>query len=679
MSINKSKGADNIRILVASMVEAANSGHPGGAMGAAEFMNVLYSRFLVYDPEDPSWMGRDRFFMDPGHMSALLYSTLALTGKYTMEELRQFRQWGSVTPGHPELDVERGIENSSGPLGQGHVMAVGCAIAESILEARFGRVVAHKTYALISDGGVQEEISQGAGRIAGTLGLHNLIMYYDANNVQLSTKVDEVTTEDTASKYRAWGWNVMEVNGSDEDEIAEALLKANEEKERPTLIIGRTTMARKVVKTNGESLEGAVSTHGQPLSKAGADVRLTIEGMGGDADDPWKIFPEVEEEYARRKVELRQIVEARKKEYVEWALQHMELRDQLGLYFDRKLPELDWDSLEFKDTLATRAASSQVLGFLADHLPNIVVSSADLANSDKTDGFLKKTRALARGDMGGAFLQAGVAELTMASIMNGIALHGGFIAACGTFFVFSDYEKPAIRMSALMELPVKYIFSHDSFRVGEDGPTHEPIEQEAQIRLMEQVRNLSGKRSTIVLRPADGMETLASYEIAMNTWDRPTVLILSREDIPSCSMKQLGRKAVIEGVKRGGYCIYDAAEAGTRPDVVLIGSGSDVSLLYESAVQLKEDGITARVVSVPSLGILMDQEDAYRESLLPEGVPQFALSSGLPSVFYPILRGKFEAVGLERFGASAPAKVLNKEFGYETAKIYEKIKHFLRK
>lgn len=679
MSINKSKGADNIRILVASMVEAANSGHPGGAMGAAEFMNVLYSRFLVYDPEDPSWMGRDRFFMDPGHMSALLYSTLALTGKYTMEELRQFRQWGSVTPGHPELDVERGIENSSGPLGQGHVMAVGCAIAESILEARFGDVVAHKTYALISDGGVQEEISQGAGRIAGTLGLHNLIMYYDANNVQLSTKVDEVTTEDTASKYRAWGWNVMEVNGSDEDEIAEALLKANEEKERPTLIIGRTTMARKVVKTNGESLEGAVSTHGQPLSKAGADVRLTIEGMGGDADDPWKIFPEVEEEYARRKVELRQIVEARKKEYVEWALQHMELRDQLGLYFDRKLPELDWDSLEFKDTLATRAASSQVLGFLADHLPNMVVSSADLANSDKTDGFLKKTRALARGDMGGAFLQAGVAELTMAAIMNGIALHGGFIAACGTFFVFSDYEKPAIRMSALMELPVKYIFSHDSFRVGEDGPTHEPIEQEAQIRLMEQVHNLSGKRSTVVFRPADGLETLACYEIAMNTWDRPTVLILSREDIPSCSMKQIGRKAVIEGVKRGGYCIYDAAESGRRPDVVLIGSGSDVSLLYESAVRLKEDGITTRVVSVPSLGILMDQDDLYRESLLPEGVPQFALSSGLPSVFYPILRGKFESVGLERFGASAPAKVLNKEFGYETAKIYEKIKHFLRK
>lgn len=674
-----SKGADNIRILVASMVEAANSGHPGGAMGAAEFMNVLYSRFLVYDPEDPNWMGRDRFFLDPGHMSALLYSTLALTGKYTMEELRQFRQWGSVTPGHPELDVERGVENTSGPLGQGHVMAVGCAIAESILEARFGKVVSHKTYALISDGGVQEEISQGAGRIAGALGLHNLIMYYDSNNVQLSTKVDEVTTEDTAAKYRSWGWNVLEVNGSDENEIADALLKANEEKERPTLIIGHTTMARKVVKADGGSLEGAVSTHGQPLSKAGADMKLTILGMGGDPENPWKILPEVEEEYARRKVELQQIVEARKKEYVEWALNNMELRDQLGLYFDRKLPELNWDELKFKDSLATRAASAQVLGFLAEHVPNMVVSSADLANSDKTDGFLKKTRALARGDMGGAFLQAGVAELTMAAIMNGIALHGGFITACGTFFVFSDYEKPAIRMSALMELPVKYIFTHDSFRVGEDGPTHEPIEQEAQIRLMEQVHNFSGKRSTIVLRPADGLETLASYEVAMNTWDRPTVMILSREDIPSHTMTQIGRKDVIQGVKRGGYCMYDPTEGKALPDVVLIGSGSDVSLLFEAAELLKEEGIMARVVSIPSLGMLMDQGKEYLESLLPEGVPQFALSSGLPSVFYPILSGKFMSIGMERFGASAPAKVLNKEFGYENVKISEKIKHFLRK
>ena len=666
-------GADNIRMLVAAMVEKAKSGHPGGAMGGADFVDVLFRKFMVYDPADPNWIGRDRFFLDPGHMSPMLYAVLALTGRYTMDELKEFRQFGSVTPGHPELDVERGVENSSGPLGQGHTMAVGSAIAERILATRFGEVVAHKTYAYISDGGVQEEISQGAGRLAGTLGLHNLIMFSDANDVQLSTKVSDVTSEDTAAKYRAWGWNVIEIDGSDEKQITEALTKANEEKEKPTLIIGRTVMARKVMKEDGSSLEGAISTHGQPLSKAGADIAATIKALGGNPENPWEIFTEVEEEYAQRRVELAQIVEARKNEYVKWALANPEKRDLLGEYYNKQLPELDWKKVEFKSGIATRAASAAILGFLAENVPNMVVSSADLANSDKTDGFLKKSKALTASDLSGGFLQVGVAELTMASIMNGIALHGGLIPACGTFFVFSDYIKPALRMSALMEQPVKYIFTHDSFRVGEDGPTHQPIEHEAQMRLMEQLRNLSGKRSTVVFRPADANETLGCYEVGMSTWDRPSVLILSRQDVRDIDTRS--REEVVAGVKKGGYIVYGSAEE--KPAIVLVGNGSDVGLLVGCAEELDNQGVKVRVVSVPSIGLLLDQGYDYLEKLIPADVKTFGLTSGLPSTLQPLMRGDFTIAGLERFGASAPYKVLEKEFGFDKEEILHKIQLFL--
>lgn len=666
-------GADNIRMLVAAMVEKANSGHPGGAMGGADFINVLFSRFLVYDPNDPNWIGRDRFFLDPGHMSAMLYAVLALTGKYTMDELKRFRQLGSPTPGHPELDVARGVENSSGPLGQGHAMAVGCAIAERILASRFGEVVAHKTYAYISDGGVQEEISQGAGRIAGTLRLHNLIMYYDANDVQLSTKVDAVTTEDTGAKYRAWGWNVIEIDGSDETQIADALEKANREEKRPTLIIGRTVMARKVVKADGSSLEGAVSTHGQPLSKAGADINATIKSLGGDPNDPWQIFEEVKLEYEKRRLELLQIVEERKKEYIRWALDNPEKRDLLAEYFNKDLPELHWNEVNFKPDIATRNASAEILGFLARKVPNMVVSSADLANSDKTDGFLKYSKALNAEDLSGGFLHAGVAELTMASLMNGIALHGGLIAACGTFFVFSDYIKPALRMTALMELPVKYIFTHDSFRVGEDGPTHQPVEHEAQIRLMEQLHNLSGKRSVVVLRPADANETLGCYEVAMSTTDRPSVFILTRQDVKD--LPGLSREEVVAGVKRGGYIVRGSMSR--KPDLTLVGNGSDVGLLLECADDLENKGVDVRVVSVPSIGLLLDQDDAYQRDLIPSDIKTFGLSSGLPSVLLPLMRGDFRLFGLDRFGESAPYKVLEREFGFTKEEILPKIEQFL--
>ncbi|MDE6277466.1 MAG: transketolase [Muribaculaceae bacterium] len=668
------RAADNIRVLSAAMVEKAKSGHPGGAMGGADFVNVLYSKFLVYDPDDATWPWRDRFFLDPGHMSPMLYSVLALAGRYTIAELQQFRQWGSVTPGHPEVDPARGIENTSGPLGQGHTMAVGAAIAERFLVARFGETCAHKTYAFISDGGIQEEISQGAGRIAGFLGLANLIMFYDANGVQLSTDVDAVDEEDYAAKYRAWGWNVLEINGNDPDEIAHALAAAHEETKRPTLIIGRTVMGLGARNAKGEPMEGLCSTHGQPLSKAGVDMPETYRNLGADPDDPFRFFPEAEALYAARAEELRKIVAERREAHARWAQDHTAEAATLKGYLEGYIPEIDYAAIIHKADVATRTASADVLGVLAEKVENMIVSSADLANSDKTDGFLKKTQAFAPHDFSGAFLHAGVAELTMAAIMNGIALHGACIAACGTFFVFSDYQKPAIRMSALMELPVKYIWSHDAFRVGEDGPTHEPIEQEAQLRLLEEIRNFSGERSMLVLRPADAAETSYAWQMAMGATKRPTGLITSRQDIKDLPAPEgTSRIEAARGTLRGGYTALPSP-GGATPDVVLVANGSEVSLLCDVRALLAAEGIKASVVSVPSTGLFNDQDEAYRLSVLPLGIPQLGLTAGLPDSLRLIdgFNGKIYA--MNRFGASAPYKVLDEKFGYTPENILSWVK-----
>ncbi len=667
------RAADNIRVLAASMVEKAKSGHPGGAMGGADFANVLYSQFLVTDPDDPTWFARDRFFLDPGHMSPMLYSVLALTGKYTLDELQQFRQWGSVTPGHPELNPERGVENTSGPLGQGHTMAVGCALAERFLVARFGETIAHKTYAFISDGGIQEEISQGAGRIAGYLGLSNLIMFYDSNAVQLSTNVDAVDTEDYAAKYRAWHWNVIEIDGSNPVAIAEALTAANAETKRPTLIIGNTIMGRGCVTADGECFEGQCSTHGQPLSKSGADVDATIRNLGGDPENPWVIWDDVKELYRQREQQLREIVKSRRAAHEAWAKENPAKAQQLEDYIAGKLPEIDYKSIAHKPNIATRTASSDVLGVLGEKVGNMIVSSADLANSDKTDGFLKKTGAFTPGDFSGAFLHAGVAELTMAAIMNGIVLHGGMIAACGTFFVFSDYMKPAVRMSALMELPVKYVWSHDAFRVGEDGPTHEPIEQEAQIRLLEEVHNLSGRPSMLVFRPADSAETTIAWEMAMENKDTPTALIFSRQDLQDIPSATGDRYNDALAMRRGGYVVVDA----DNPDVVLVGNGSEVSLLCEVSKMLSDENISARVVSVPSLGLFESQDANYKSSVIPNDVPVFGLTAGLPSTLKNVVGANGYVYGLNRFGASAPYKVLDEKFGFTPDNILNEVKRFI--
>ncbi len=671
------KAADNIRILAAAMVEKAKSGHPGGAMGGADFINTLYSEFLIFDPENPSWAGRDRFFLDPGHMSPMLYAQLALIDKFTLEDLQSFRQWGSVTPGHPEVDVLRGIENTSGPLGQGHTYAVGAAIAAKFLQQRLGWVMSQTIYAYISDGGIQEEISQGAGRIAGHLGLDNLIMFYDANDVQLSTKVSDVDSEDVAMKYRAWGWKVLEIDGHNVDEIRSALTEAKQTIGSPTLIIGHTVMGKGALAEDGSSFEDKVSTHGQPITAAGASIEATIKNLGGNPENPFTIFAEVKELYAERLAELRQLARERGEEEAKWRKENPDLAKKLDTWFSNESAQVKWDKIEQKPNQATRGGSSIVLGHLADQVENMIVASADLSNSDKTDGFLKKTKMLTKGDFSGAFLQPGVAELTMACLCIGMTLHGGVITACGTFFVFSDYMKPAIRMAALMELPVKFVWSHDAFRVGEDGPTHEPVEQEAQIRLMEKLQNHKGQNSMLVLRPADVYETTVAWQLAMENVHTPTALILSRQNINDLPASADGKCRVEEAqqTKRGGYIV----SKDESPEVVLIASGSEVATLVEGAELLRAEGVKLQIVSVASEGLFRSQDKAYQEEVLPTGVKRFGLTAGLPVNLLGLVGSEEHIWGLKSFGFSAPYKVLDEKLGFTAENVYKQVKRILNK
>lgn len=661
--------ADNIRLLAVSMVEKAKSGHPGGAMGGADFINVLFSEFLVFDPDQPTWEGRDRFYLDPGHMSPMLYSALALQGKYTIDDLKTFRQWGTICPGHPERDIIHGIENTSGPLGQGHTYAVGAAIAEKFLEARLGStMMQHKIYAYISDGGVQEEISQGAGRIAGLFKLNNLIMFYDANEIQLSTECDVVMRENTRMKYESWGWNVLEINGNDPDEIRAALILANKEEQRPTLIIGHTVMAKGARKEDGSSYERSVKTHGAPLG--GGAYENTVKNLGGDLNDPFVVFDDVKELYEKRNAELREVVKERHAAETEWRKANPEKAEQMDAWFSGNAPKVDWSELVQKRDVATRVASANCLGVLAEQVPNMVCSSADLCNSDKTDGFLKKTHELAPDDFTGAFFQAGVSELTMACVCIGMYLHGGVIPACGTFFVFSDYMKPAIRMAALMRVPIKFVWSHDAFRVGEDGPTHEPVEQEAQIRLMEKLKNHKGQDSVRVFRPADADETTVCWQMANENMDTPTAMICSRQNVNS-----LPEGTDYSQVRKGAYIVKD----DPNYDVILLASGSEVSTLLAGAELLNADGIKTRIVSVPSEGLFRTQSKEYQESVLPKGAKIFGMTAGLPVTLQSLVGVEGMVYGLESFGFSAPYKVLDEKLGFNAENVFKQVKDYLSK
>jgi transketolase len=647
-------------------------------MGGADFTEMLYSEFLRFDPDDMAWPLRDRFFLDPGHMSPMLYSVLALTGAYNLDELRTFRQWGSPTPGHPEVDPSRGVENTSGPLGQGHTMAVGAAIAERFFVARFGEWMAHTTYAYISDGGIQEEISQGAGRIAGFLGLGNLVMFYDSNDIQLSTRTDAVSAEDTARKYEAWRWHVITINGNDPGELYQALKAALKEKERPTLIIGRTIMGKGALDESGRSFEGQTSTHGMPLSEAGASFPKTIAHLGGNPEDPFVIFPEVKEAWARVVDKKRREAARRRAQQAEWERNFPALAGKYRSFLDGTIPGIDFANLTHKAGSATRGASGAVLGALAGKVENLIVASADLSNSDKTDGYLKKTTAFTRGDFSGSFLQTGVSELTMAAIANGMALHGGVIPVIGTFFVFSDYMKPAVRLAALMKLPVKYIWTHDAFRVGEDGPTHQPVEQEAQIRLMEHLRNHDGKRSMLVLRPADATETNVAWKMALENHSSPSALILSRQGVPDVpALPGSDRFTDALQAERGAYIVHDCPG---EPDVIMVASGSEVSTLLSGARLLEErQGLKIRVVSAISEGLFREQPKEYQESVIPAGVPVFGLTAGLPVTLQGMVGPLGRVYGMEHFGYSAPYQVLDEKLGFTAENVFRQVVKLLGK
>ena len=660
------RAADNIRILAVSAVEKAKSGHPGGAMGGADFINVLYSEFLVQDPANPHWVGRDRFFLDPGHMAPMLYAQLCITGKYTLDELKQLRQWGSPTTGHPEYDVARGIENTSGPLGQGHVFAIGAAIAAKFLAAHTGNPTFAKEtiYSYISDGGIQEEISQGGARIAGVLGLDNLVMFYDANDIQLSTTTNEVMNEDTAAKYKALGWEVIEIDGNDVEQIRSALTKAKAVKGKPTLIIGKCIMGKGALKADGSSYEKSCKTHGAPLG--GDAYTNTVKHLGGDPENPFAIFPEVKKLYEDRAKELAVLCAERHAEEKAWAEANKEMAKMQDDWFSGKAPEIDWSKCEQADNAATRNASATCLSLLAEQVPNMIVASADLSNSDKTDGFLKKTHALKKDDFSGAFFQAGVAELTMACCCIGMMLHGGVIAACGTFFVFSDYMKPAVRMAALMQVPVKFIWTHDAFRVGEDGPTHEPVEQEAQIRLMEKLKNHAGKPSVLVLRPADAKETTEAWRLAMENTATPTALILSRQNINNLPAGNDYSMAA-----KGGYVVAGSDE---NPDVILVATGSEVSTLVAGAEPIRKEGKKVRIVSVPSEGLFRQQPKEYQQNVLPAGIKKFGLTAGLPvNLLGLVPEAEGSIWGLDSFGFSAPYKVLDEKLGFTAENVCEQV------
>lgn len=669
--------ADNIRILSAAMVEKAKSGHPGGPMGGADFIHVLYSEFLSFDPDDGNWFLRDRFYLDPGHMSAMLYSQLTLCGFMTVDDIKSFRQWNSVTPGHPEIDFKRGIENTSGPLGLGHAFGAGSALAERFLVHRIGEIISHYTYIYISDGGIQEEISQGVGRIAGYLGLGKIIMFYDANDIQLSTTVGEVTGEDTAKKYESWNWHVVTIDGNDHNQIRKAIEASQKETNRPSIIIGKTIMGKGAVKEDGSSYEGEVETHGKPLGSSKASFQKTIEHLGGDAADPFAIFPEVASYYNGIIAAKRQDASKRKAEFNKWKSSNKVLADKLALFNDSKLPNIDWDGIALASNDATRNASSRVLGVLAEHVENMVVSSADLSNSDKTDGFLKKSSSFKPGDFSGAFLQAGVSELTMAAMCTGMALHGGVIPICATFFAFSDYMKPVLRIAGLMEQPVKFIWTHDAFRVGEDGPTHQPVEQEAQLRLLEKLHNHSGKASFLALRPADSAETVMALKLMLETTDRPSGIILSRQnvvDIPAIGSSRINDA---KSLNKGAYI---AKPSIGKAEITLIANGSEVATLIAGAAILeKEHHIPCQIVSIPSEGLFRAQSKEYQESIIPKNALCFGLTAGLSVTLEGVVQAPGRVFGLNHFGYSAPYQVLDEKLGFTADNVVKQVLDLLGK
>ena len=648
---------NTLRTLAMDAVQKANSGHPGMPMGAAPMAYVLWTRFLKHNPANPHWPDRDRFVLSAGHGSMLLYSLLHLTGyDLPLKELQNFRQWGSRTAGHPEYGLTPGVETTTGPLGQGFANGVGMAIAERFLAECFNRpghtIVDHYTYAIVSDGDLMEGVASEAASLAGHLGLGKLIYLYDDNHISIEGSTDLTFTEDVERRFEAYSWHVQRVDdGNDLAAIAAAIEAAQAATEQPSLIMVRTHIAY-----GSPGKQDTAEAHGAPLGEE--EVRRTKENLGWPTEPPFYIPDEVLSRL-REAVERGRAWEAAwRARFEAYAAEYPQLATEWQTAMNGQLP-VGWDAdlpdfVPADGPLATRRVSGQVLNAIAPYLPTLLGGSADLAPSNNT--LLKQYDSITSDDFSGRNLHFGVREHAMGSITNGIALHGGLIPYTGTFLVFSDYMRPSIRLAAMMDLPVIFIFTHDSVWLGEDGPTHQPIEQLAALRAIP---------SLIVLRPADATETVEAWRVALTHCDGPVALALTRQKLPVLDRTE---GADADKVARGGYVLADAE--GERPDIILIATGSEVHLALEAREQLAEQGVKAQVVSMPSWELFDRQPPTYRDQVLPPTVTtRLAIEAGVPQGWHRYVGPAGEMIGLNRFGASAPYKTLMEKFGFTAENI----------
>ncbi|WP_096199538.1 transketolase [Bacillus sp. FJAT-45350] len=656
---------NTIRTLSIDSIEKANSGHPGMPMGAAPMAFSLFAKYMNHNPSNPEWFNRDRFVLSAGHGSMLLYSLLHLTGyDLSLEDLQSFRQWGSKTPGHPEFGHTPGVEATTGPLGQGVAMAVGMAMAERHLASTYNRdgleIVDHYTYSICGDGDLMEGVSAEAASLAGHLKLGHLVVLYDSNDISLDGELNMAFSESVEDRYKAYGWQVIRVeDGNNLDEIGKAIESAKKD-ERPTLIEVKTVIGYGSPNKGGKS-----ASHGAPLGSD--EVKLAKEAYEWSYDNEFHIPEEVEEFYSNVKAEGEQKENAWNEMFATYKEKHPELAEQLQQAIKGELPAgWDQDAPVYeagKDSVATRSSSGDALNAFAKTVPQLIGGSADLASSNKT--LIKGEANFSREDYSGRNIWFGVREFAMGAAMNGMALHGGVKVFGATFFVFSDYLRPAIRLAALMKLPVTYVFTHDSIAVGEDGPTHEPVEQLAALRAMP---GLS------VIRPGDSNEAVAAWKVALESEDTPTALVLTRQNLMTLDSTA---EQAYEGVKKGAYVV---SKANGTPDVLLLAAGSEVPLAVEAQKVLEKDGIHASVVSMPSWDKFDQQSKEYKESVIPSNVKlRLGIEMGSSLGWHKYVGSEGEVLGIDQFGASAPGEKIMEEYGFTVDNVVGRVKALVRK
>jgi len=637
------KAVSVIRSLILDGTRKANSGHPGGAMSSTDFAYVLFKNFLKYSPDNPNWFNRDRFILSAGHESMLLYSLLTLIGYLSVDDLKKFRQYKSLTPGHPENTLTPGVEATSGPLGQGISMGVGMAIAEIILRNMLGaNIVNHFTYVLVGDGDLQEPVSLGSSAIAGHLGLGKLIVFYDKNDIQISGATGRADSSDIAGIFKSMGWHVIKIDGHNHKEISDGIRSARNEIEKPSLIIGKTTMGKGLATKEGEA-----STHGAPLPPE--EIAATKEKLGLSPDENFYLPNDVLQHF-RTRFPVLKIKEEQWNDTVNFKLKTDEdFKNLWDLIINNKIPaNLKLPEFSIEENIATRAAFGKTLEVLADQIPNIVGGSADLEPSNSTKGFAKKAGDFNKSNYFGRNFAFGVREFPMGAILNGMALHGGLKPFGATFLVFSDYERPALRLSAMQKLPVLHVFTHDSFYVGEDGPTHQPVEHLASLRAIPEL---------LVIRPADATETVEAMKIALEQKDRPIALVLTRQSLPVIDRNTYSSA---DNLKYGAYILKDSINT---PDVIIIATGSEVQLALETAEKLNNHSV--RVVSMPSVELFEKQDEEYKNKILPPAVTnRVIIEAGSTFGWYKYAGDNGIVYGIDHYGDSAPASALKKAYGF---------------